>query len=68
MGILMTARQVGSLAGVATAFGILGDTELTSAGAIDPIRDVWLFLIPVFVVSAIATVLLPARTNHSPLT
>jgi NTE family protein len=68
MGILMTMRQVGSLAGVATAFGILGDTELTSAGAIDRVRDVWLLLIPVFVVSAIATVRLPARHSASPLT
>jgi predicted MFS family arabinose efflux permease len=61
MGILMTSRQVGSLAGVATAFGILGDTELTSVTAIDRVRQVWLLLIPVFIVSAIATVRLPAR-------
>ena len=64
MGILMTSRQVGSLAGVATAFGILGDVELTSATAIDRIRQVWLLLIPVFVVSALATVRLPARRQR----
>ena len=61
MGILMTMRQVGSLAGVATAFGILGDIALTSASAIDRIRQVWLLLIPVFLVSAVATMRLPAR-------
>jgi EmrB/QacA subfamily drug resistance transporter len=61
MGILMTSRQVGSLAGVATAFGILGDTELSSVTAIDRVRQVWLLLIPVFIVSAIATMRLPAR-------
>ncbi|MEO8697317.1 MAG: MFS transporter [Acidimicrobiales bacterium] len=64
MGILMTMRQVGSLAGVATAFGILGDIALTSASAIDRIRQVWLLLIPVFVVSAVATVRLPARQRR----
>ena len=68
MGILMTMRQVGSLAGVALAFGILGEIELTSAGAIDRVRQVWLLLIPVFVASAIVTALLPAWANHSPLT
>ncbi|MEO5841816.1 MAG: MFS transporter [Acidimicrobiales bacterium] len=65
MGILMTMRQVGSLAGVATAFGILGDVALTSASAIDRIRQVWLLLIPVFLVSAVATARLPARQRHS---
>jgi hypothetical protein len=65
MGILMTMRQVGSLAGVATAFGILGDIALTSASAIDRIRQVWLLLIPVFLVSAVATMRLPARQRHS---
>jgi len=65
MGILMTSRQVGSLAGVATAFGILGDIELTSASAIDRLRQVWLLLIPVFLVSAAATLRLPARQRHS---
>jgi NTE family protein len=65
MGILMTMRQVGSLAGVATAFGILGDIALTSTTAIDRIRQVWLLLIPVFLVSAVATLRLPARQRRS---
>jgi NTE family protein len=61
MGILMTARQVGALAGVATAFGLLGGTDLAPADAYVRIRQVWLFLIPVFVVAMLAALRLPAR-------
>ncbi len=46
--ILMTARQCGALAGIATAFGILGDTSEVGAAALDQLHEVWLFLIPVF--------------------
>jgi EmrB/QacA subfamily drug resistance transporter len=61
MGILMTSRQVGSLAGIATAFGILGNRALSVAGALDQLRDVWVFLMPVFGVAIVATLRLPAR-------
>ena len=59
--ILMTARQCGSLAGIATAFGILGDTSQVGRAALDQLHEVWLFLIPVFIVALILAIRLPRR-------
>ena len=68
MGIMMTSRQVGSLAGIATAFGILGNAPLTVLGALDQLRDVWVFLMPVFALAIVAILRLPARDqSRSPL-
>lgn len=61
MGIMMTTRQVGSLAGVATAFGILGGTQLAPTDAYDRIREVWLLLVPVFALGLLGTARLPKR-------
>ena len=59
--ILMTARQCGSLAGIATAFGILGDTSQVGRAALDQLHEVWLFLIPVFIVALVLAIRLPRR-------
>jgi len=59
--ILMTARQCGALAGIATAFGILGDTSEVGARALDQLHEVWLFLIPLFVVALVLAYRIPRR-------
>ena len=59
--ILMTARQCGSLAGIATAFGILGDTSEVGRAALDQLHDVWLFLIPVFMLAVVLAFRIPRR-------
>ena len=60
--ILMTARQCGALAGIATAFGILGDTSEVGAKALDQLHEVWLFLVPVFVLALVLAVRIPKRS------
>jgi EmrB/QacA subfamily drug resistance transporter len=59
--ILMTGRQCGSLAGVATAFGILGETSLQGAEARDQLHDVWSLLVVVFVGAAALALRVPRR-------
>jgi EmrB/QacA subfamily drug resistance transporter len=59
--ILMTARQCGALAGIATAFGILGDTSEVGAKALDQLHEVWLFLLPVFLVALVLAIRIPKR-------
>lgn len=61
--ILMTARQCGSLAGVATAFGILGETSLTGRAALDQLHEVWTLLAVVFVVAALLALRIPRRVS-----
>jgi MFS family permease len=63
--ILMTARQCGSLAGIATAFGILGETSLHGAAARDQIRDVWLILVPLFLAATVLAARIPRRDGSS---
>ena len=62
--ILMTARQCGSLAGIATAFGILGDTSQIGRAALDQLHEVWAFLVPVFVVAVILALRIPSRAER----
>jgi MFS family permease len=62
--ILMTARQCGSLAGIATAFGILGETSLRGHAAADQIRDVWTVLAVVFVLATVLAVRIPRRGHE----
>lgn len=62
--ILMTARQCGSLAGIATAFGILGDTSEIGRAALDQLHEVWAFLVPVFVVAVILALRIPSRAER----
>jgi predicted MFS family arabinose efflux permease len=59
--ILMTARQCGSLAGIATAFGILGETSQQGAAARDQIRDVWTVLAVLFAVACVLAMRVPRR-------
>jgi EmrB/QacA subfamily drug resistance transporter len=59
--ILMTARQCGALAGIATAFGILGDTSEAGRAALDQLHEVWLFLIPLFLVALVLAWRIPRR-------
>lgn len=59
--LLMTARQCGSLAGIATAFGILGATALEGVDAQQHIRNVWTVLIPVFGATVFFALRIPAR-------
>jgi EmrB/QacA subfamily drug resistance transporter len=59
--ILMTGRQCGSLAGVATAFGILGETSLQGAEAREQLHDVWSLLVVVFVGAALLALRVPRR-------
>jgi MFS family permease len=59
--ILMTGRQCGSLAGVATAFGILGETSETGAAARAQLHDVWSLLVVVFVIAALLALRIPRR-------
>jgi EmrB/QacA subfamily drug resistance transporter len=66
MGIMMTSRQVGSLAGTATAFGILGSSQLTAVGALHQMREVWVFFMPIFALALVATLRLPGRSSGSP--
>lgn len=61
--ILMTARQCGSLAGVATAFGILGDTSMTGSEALSQLHEVWTLLLVVFVVAALLALRIPRRVR-----
>ncbi|HEX7094847.1 MAG TPA: MFS transporter [Acidimicrobiales bacterium] len=61
--ILMTARQCGSLAGVATAFGILGETSERGQVALDQLHDVWTLLIVVFVAAALLALRIPRRAT-----
>jgi predicted MFS family arabinose efflux permease len=60
--ILMTGRQCGSLAGVATAFGILGATSVEGAAARGQLHDVWSLLAVVFVVAAVLALRIPRRS------
>ncbi len=66
--ILMTARQCGSLAGIATAFGILGDTSEVGAAALDQLHEVWMVLAPVFAVAFVLAWRLPHRAERSEAT
>jgi EmrB/QacA subfamily drug resistance transporter len=59
--ILMTGRQCGSLAGVATAFGILGETSLSGSAARDQLHEVWNLLVVVFLVAALLALRIPRR-------
>jgi MFS family permease len=59
--ILMTARQCGSLAGVALAFGILGEESLSGEAALSQLHDVWTVLIVVFVIATALALRVPRR-------
>ena len=59
--ILMTARQCGALAGIAFAFGILGATTEVGAAALDQLHEVWLALVPLFVIALFLAWRIPAR-------
>jgi predicted MFS family arabinose efflux permease len=61
--ILMTARQCGSLAGVALAFGILGEQSLTGEAALSQLHDVWSVLVVVFLVAAALAWRIPRRAH-----
>jgi EmrB/QacA subfamily drug resistance transporter len=61
--ILMTGRQCGSLAGVATAFGILGETSRYGSEARDQLHDVWSLLVVVFLVAAGLALRVPRRDS-----
>jgi EmrB/QacA subfamily drug resistance transporter len=60
--ILMTGRQCGSLAGVATAFGILGATSLQGSAAREQLHDVWTLLVFVFLAAAVLALRIPRRS------
>lgn len=64
--ILMTARQCGSLAGVALAFGILGDKPLAGAEALAQLHEVWAVLAVVFVIAAVLAWRIPHRPETVP--
>jgi EmrB/QacA subfamily drug resistance transporter len=59
--ILMTGRQCGSLAGVATAFGILGETSEVGGAARAQLHDVWTLLVFVFLLAAVLALRIPKR-------
>jgi MFS family permease len=63
--ILMTARQSGALAGIATAFGILGSTSEVGARALDQLHEVWVFLMPVFAVALVLAIRIPRRPDQT---
>lgn len=63
--ILMTARQCGALAGIAFAFGILGATTEVGAAALDQLHEVWLALVPLFVVALVLAWRIPTRPPQS---
>ena len=60
---LMPARQCGSLAGVALAFGILGEQSLTGEAALSQLHDVWSVLVIVFLVAAALAWRIPRRAG-----
>lgn len=63
VGVLMTARQVGSLTGIATTLGFLGTAGLTAADAESRIHTVWWWLTPLFFVGIAASLAIPGRAR-----
>lgn len=59
--ILLTARQVGALAGVATAFGLLGEVALEPVDLLDRLHEVWLFVGVVLAATLAVSFLIPRR-------
>ena len=64
--ILLTARQVGSLAGVATAFGLLGATALTEGDLLGRLHEVWLFTAAVLFAALLTSLAIPPRSAPEP--
>ncbi len=59
MGVLSTARQVGSLTGLAVAFGLLGN--VSDAGLADRFQQIWTVLVVLSVLGVAAAWSLPRR-------